>query len=37
MSQLTLFDVGLDDWTPDMRAEACRIMEAWILAHGGRL
>ena len=35
MNQLTLWE--LDEWTPALRAEAIRIMEEWVLAHGGTL
>jgi hypothetical protein len=33
--QLALWD--LDEWTPELKAEAIAIMEAWIVRHGGTL
>lgn len=35
--QLTLWDIGLDEWTDETRAEAIAIMEAAIIRFGGAL
>jgi hypothetical protein len=35
--QLTLWDIGLDEWTDEMRAEAIEIFHAAIVRFGGTL